>query len=90
MLLLRRLARRYADSEQMPRTGLKCPECARTFLVGPTFAWDIAATGRVRPSDKRAEVQCKICGHAWWSRHPEALRMARAMHRPRELGAQRA
>jgi hypothetical protein len=25
----------------------------------------------------RAELRCGICGHGWWSKHPEALRKAR-------------
>ena len=66
--------------------ALNCPICARDFLIGPAFVMDVAATGRIRKSErgaKRAEVRCGICGHRWWSRHPEALKKARA--RAREL-----
>jgi DNA-directed RNA polymerase subunit RPC12/RpoP len=60
--------------------GLKCPNCAKTFLIGPEFVMDIVATGRSQRND-RAEVRCRICGHTWWSKHREALRKGRAIAR---------
>jgi hypothetical protein len=57
---------------------LLCPECSRTFIIGPDFVSDITATGRAHPNSKRAEVRCQICGHVWWSKHPAALRLAQA------------
>ena len=57
---------------------LLCPQCSRTLVIGPEFVVDIVATGRLRPNGKRAELQCRICGHTWWSKHPEALGKARA------------
>jgi len=57
-------------------TALNCPKCARAFLIGPDFVPDITATGRTWPGG-RAELRCGICGHRWWSKHPEALRRAR-------------
>ncbi|MBI2527369.1 MAG: hypothetical protein HYV93_15455 [Candidatus Rokubacteria bacterium] len=57
---------------------LLCPRCSRAFVIGPEFVADIVATGRLRPNGKRAELQCGICGHTWWSKHPEALKRARA------------
>ena len=58
---------------------LACPKCTRAFLIGPDFVMDIAATGRVHRNCKRAEVRCHVCSHAWWSKHPEAFRRARAV-----------
>jgi hypothetical protein len=57
-------------------TALNCPRCVRAFLIGPEFVADITATGRTWPGG-RAELRCGICGHTWWSKHPEALRKAR-------------
>jgi transcription elongation factor Elf1 len=62
------------------RTPLNCPKCARAFLIGPDFVADVIATGRTWPGG-RAELRCGICGHRWWSRHPEALRKARIILR---------
>lgn len=75
-------AARPTNIQKRSGTALKCPECARTFLIGPAFVMDVVATCRVR-SSKRAEVHCEICGYTWWSEHPEALRKARAMLRAR-------
>jgi hypothetical protein len=66
--------------------ALVCPRCARTFLIGPDFVMDIASTGRIRPDGKRAEVRCGVCQHAWWSKHPDALRKARAARRQARPG----
>jgi transcription elongation factor Elf1 len=63
---------------------LSCPMCARAFLIGPEFVTNIVATGRIWPSG-RAEIRCGICGHTWWSRHPEALRKARVVTKPQPL-----
>ena len=43
--------------------ALKCPKCARAFLIGADFVADVAATGRTQPGGC-AEVNCDI----WWSR----------------------
>ncbi len=59
-----------------PAAPLACPTCARTLLIGPDFVMDVVATGRVQTGG-RAEMRCQICGHVWWSKHPEALRQAR-------------
>jgi transcription elongation factor Elf1 len=64
---------RRTSSQQ---TALDCPTCARALLIGPDFVADIAATGRTQASG-RGELRCGICGHTWWSKHPEALRKAR-------------
>lgn len=62
---------------------LLCPECSRTFVIGPDFVPAITATGRRRPNGLRAELRCGICGHIWWSKHPTALQLARAARRGR-------
>ena len=66
-------------------TELNCPKCARVFLIGPDFVADITATGRTWPGG-RAELRCGICGHGWWSKHPEALRKARIVIRASKPG----
>jgi len=65
--------------------ALKCPKCARAFLIGPDFVADVIASGRSQPGG-RAEVRCDIGGHAWWSKHAEALRKARAVVHARRIG----
>ena len=62
---------------------LLCPDCSRTFVIGPDFVPAITATGRLRPSGTRAELTCGICGHVWWSKHPDALQKGRAARRAR-------
>ena len=69
-------ARNVVRRERIPA----CPKCSRAFLVGPDFVWDVVVTGRTWPSG-RAEVRCGICGHAWWSKDPVALRRARSVSR---------
>jgi len=57
-----------------------CPVCARTFLIGPDFVTELIATGRIQTGG-RAEIRCGICGHVWWSKHPQAVRRARTAMR---------
>ena len=76
----RRRARRASRSAPAAER-LLCPECSRTFVIGPDFVPAITATGRLRPSGQRAELRCGICGHTWWSKHPMALQKARAARR---------
>jgi hypothetical protein len=57
-------------------TTLNCPTRSRVFLIGPEFVTNIVATVRTQSSG-RAELRCGICGYTWWSKDPEALRMAR-------------
>jgi transcription elongation factor Elf1 len=64
--------------------ALNCPRCTRVFLIGPEFVTNIVATGRTWPSG-RTELRCGICGHTWWSRHPEALRKARIVARSQKF-----
>ena len=84
----RRAQSRPRRARRAPRTApdaqrLLCPECSRTFVIGPDFVPAITATGRLRPSGQRAELACGICGHIWWSKHPTALQKARAVRRSR-------
>jgi len=58
-----------------------CPRCNETFVIGPDFVMDLVSTGRIRPDGRRAELRCRICEHTWWSKHPEAIRKARAERR---------
>jgi hypothetical protein len=78
-------AKRHSPSQG---TALSCPKCARAFLIGPEFVADITATGRTWPGG-RAELRCGICGHTWWSKHPEALRKGRILGRSQRLARQR-
>jgi len=69
-------------------SALKCPDCVRDFVIGPDFVLEVVVTGRVRKAERgatRAEVRCGICSHTWWSRHPQALKKARAATRGRVI-----
>jgi len=63
-----------------PASTLTCPMCARVFLIESDFVMELGATGRIQAS-RRAEIQCRICSHTWWSKHPEALRRTRRVGR---------
>ncbi len=60
--------------------ALRCPRWSRTFLIGPGFVMELAATGRLGAGGP-AEMRCAIWGHVWWSKHPEALSKARTAMR---------